>query len=180
VGDEYSQLLSYGFLEARYAYNDFKNNPGISNTNGLDVGLNVQLFKPLYLHFGLDWISGSSDALGSYDMAGLSGGVGAYLPICNRFHIFGEVGVRYDTSSGVLDSFNNDNFQVYIRPGIRFAATDRVELDASVLFATSEDLDNRLFQVNGYYNMFGNFDLNLGIDFGSDTNSYHGGLRLRW
>jgi len=179
-GYGFDKLLSYSSLEGNYAYNDFKNFPGLGNTSGFTAALNLALFKPLYLHFGVDWLSGTDEASNDYSMTGLTAGVGVYIPIVPRFHIFGEVGVRYDVTSGVLDALHNDDFSVYIRPGIRFAATDKLELDASVYFATTDNLDDRAFQINGYYNLFSIVDLNLGIDFGSDVNTYHGGVRLRW
>jgi hypothetical protein len=90
------------------------------------------------------------------------------------------VGVRYDTSSGVLDAVHGDDFAVYVKPGIRFAATEKLELDAGVYFASTDNLDDRAVQVNAYYALFSVLDLNFGVDFGSDINSYHGGLRFRW
>ena len=179
-GYGFDKLLSYSSLEANYAYNDFKSFDGLGNTSGFTAALNLALFKPLYLHFGVDWLSGTDDHSHDFSLTGLTAGAGVYIPIVSRFHIFGEAGVRYDVTSGVLDALHNDSFSVYLRPGIRFAATERWELDASVYFATTDNLDNRAFQINSYYNLFSILDLNLGIDFGSDVNTYHGGVRLRW
>ncbi len=179
-GYGFDKLLSYSSLEANYAYNDFKSFDGLGNTSGFTAALNLALFKPLYLHFGVDWLSGTDEASNDYSMTGLTAGVGVYIPIVSRFHLFGEVGLRYDVTSGVLDALHNDDFSVYLRPGIRFAATDRLELDASVYFSTTDNLDDRAFQINGYYNLFSIVDVNLGVDFGSDVNTFHGGVRLRW
>jgi hypothetical protein len=176
----FDKLLSYSSFTANYAYNDFKGLDGLSNTSGFNLGLNVALFKPLYLHFGVDWLSGTDEQSHDYSLTGLSAGAGVYVPIVSRFHLFGEVGLRYDTTSGVLDALNHDDFAVYLRPGIRVAVTDRFELAASVYFSTTDNLDDRAVQINGYYNLFSIVDVNLGVDFGSDVNTYHGGVRLRW
>src|SRR3954471_17415367 len=69
-GYAYDKLLTYGSLEARYAFNDFKGDNHLSGASGIDVGLNVQLFKPVYLHFGVDWLSGSDDHTGDYSLTG--------------------------------------------------------------------------------------------------------------
>lgn len=179
-GYAYDKLLSYSTLQALYAFNDFKGDNQLSGASGINAALNLQFFKPLYLHFGVDWLSGTDDHFGDFNMTSVSAGAGIYLPICSRFHIFGEVGLRYDTTSGVLDAIHGDDFSVYVKPGIRFAATEKLELDASVYFASTDNLDDRAVQVNAYYALFSILDLNLGVDFGSDINSYHGGLRFRW
>lgn len=179
-GYAYDKLLSYSNLEARYAFNDFKGDDRLSGASGISAALNVRLFKPLYLHFGVDWLSGTDDHHGDFSLTGLSLGAGLYLPIASRFHIVGEVGMRYDTSSGVLDAIHTDDFSVYVRPGLKFAATEKLELDASVYFASSDNLDDRAVQVNAYYALLSALDLNVGVDFGSDINSYHGGVRFRW
>ena len=179
-GYAYDKLLSYSSLQALYAFNDFKGDNRLSGASGLNAALNLQLFKPVYLHFGVDWLSGTDDYFGDFNMTSLSAGAGVYLPLFSRFHIFGEVGLRYDTTSGVLDAIHHDNFSVYVKPGLRFAATERLELDASVYFSSTDNLDDRAVQVNAYYNLVSALDLNLGVDFGSDINSYHGGLRFRW
>src|SRR4051812_32600887 len=53
-GYAYDKLLSYSYLEGRYASNDFKGDH-LSGASGLSADLNLPLFKPLYLHFGVDW-----------------------------------------------------------------------------------------------------------------------------
>ena len=174
----FDKLLSYGALEARYNYGDFKGTGGLSNSSGIGASLHAPLFKPLYLGFGVDWLSGSTNSH-SYDLTTLSGGIGAYIPL-SRVHIFGEVGARYDVSGGLLSSINPDSFSVYFRPGIRIAATEHLELAASLFFASTDNLNNRVYEVNGYYSLLSVLDLGFGVDFSSDVNTYHAGLRLRW
>ncbi len=176
----FDKLLSYGFLEVDYRYNDFKNDSKLNNSSGIGAALNVQLFKPLYLHFGVDWLNGTDNKNKDFSLTGLTAAGGIYLPVVSRFHVFGELGVRYDITSGKLSDFHPDQFAVYIRPGVRFAATDRIELDASVLFATTDNLNNHVFQLNSYFALLSVLDLGLGIDFAEDVNTFHGGLRLRW
>lgn len=180
TSSSFDKLLSYGFLEVNYRYNDFKDVAGISNTSGIGAALNVQLFKPLYLHFGVDWLEGSDKKNRDYSLTALTAAGGVYLPVVSRFHIFGELGVRYDVASGSLDEILPNEFAVFIRPGVRFAATDRVEIDASILFSTTDNFNDRIFQLNSYFALLSVLDLGLGVDFATDANTYHGGLRLRW
>lgn len=175
----YDKLLSYGGLEARYNYNDFKDT-SLDNSSGVFVGLRAPLFKPLFLNFGVNWLSGSNQQKQSFDLTTITAGVGAYLPLASRFHIFGEVGVRYDISDGLLSSINPDSFAVYLRPGVRFAVTEKIELAGSVLFSTTDNYDKHIFELNSYFALLSVLDLGLGADFATDVNTYHAGLRLRW
>ena len=179
-GSSFDKLLSYGSLEVDYRYNHFKNGSGLDNSSGLGAALNVQLFKPLYLHFGVDWLDGTDKKHKDFSMTGLSAAGGVYLPVVSRFHVFGELGVHYDITSGSFHNFHPDEFSVYVRPGVRFAATEKVEIDASMLFATTNNFNDRIFQLNSYYALLSVLDLGFGVDFASDANTYHGGLRLRW
>ncbi len=180
TSSNYDKLLSYGSLEVSYRYNDFKSDSKLNNSSGIGAALNVQLFKPLYLHFGVDWLDGMDTKEKNFSLTGLSAAGGVYLPVVSRFHVFGEFGVRYDITSGALYKFHPDEFAVYMRPGVRFAATDRVEIDASLYFASTKNLNDSVFQLNGYFALLSVLDLGVGVDFASDLNTYHGGLRLRW
>lgn len=175
----YEKLLSYGSLEARYNYNDFKHSD-IENSSGFGAALRAPLFRPLYLNFGVNWIHGSNEHEDSFDLTTLTAGVGLFLPIVSRFHIFGEVGVRYDIVSGDIDTFNADDLAIYGRPGVRFAATEKLELAASLLFSDTENFDKHVFEVNGYYALLSVLDVGVGADFADEVNTYHAGLRLRW
>jgi hypothetical protein len=178
-GDSYEKLLSWGNLEARYNYYDYKIS-GVDNSSGFGAGLHVPLFKPLFLSFGLNWLNGDGPNHKSFDLTSISAGGGAFLPIGSRFQIFGEVGVRFDVASGDHFSLNSDDVAVYLRPGVRFAITEKWEVAASVLFATTDNFDNRVFEINSYYALLSVFDVGAGVDFTDDVNTLHAGLRLRW
>lgn len=175
----YDKLLTYGALEVRYNYNDF-DDEDLGGSSGIGASLRAQIFKPLYVNLGVNWLSGSNDDDESFDLTTLNLGAGLYLPVASRFHLFGEVGLRWDIADGLLESANPDDFSVYLRPGLRFAATERWELAASVLFATTDNYNRNIFELNTYYALLSVLDVGLGVDFASDVNTYHAGLRLRW
>lgn len=175
----YENLMTYGKLEARYNYYDFKGSD-LDNSSGFSVALQAPLFKPLYLSFGVNFLEGSNDDDESFDLTTLGGGVGLYIPIVPRFHLFAEGGVRFDISDGVLSYLNPDTFAVYIRPGARLAITRRVELAASVLFSSTDNLENTVVEINSYFALLSVLDIGAGVDFADNINTYHAGLRLRW
>ncbi len=179
-GGYYSRLLTWGQLEAHYAYNDFRGDDRLEGDSGFGVNLRVKLMKPLYLHFGLDRITSSDPQSRSIDITTFNVGAGVYAPIGQRFQIYGEVGLRYDYTSGDLEYINPDDLSLYVRPGVRFAVTDKFELTASVLFFNTDNLNDRIVEVSAYYSLLSWLDLGAGVDFGSDINSYHVGGRWRW
>jgi hypothetical protein len=173
-------MLTWGQLEAHYAYNDFKGDDQLDGDSGFGVDLRVKLMKPFYLHFGLDRVTSSDPQARRLEMTSFTAGGGIYVPVAQRFQIFAEVGFRYDHSSGELDYINTDDFSVYVRPGVRFALTDKWELAASVLFNNTDNLNDRAVEVSAYYALVSWLDLGFGVDFGSDINTYRVGGRWRW
>lgn len=180
-GSDYKSLLSYGSFEAHYGFVSFSNALDLGNSSGFGANLNVKLLKPLFLHFGVNWLRGVSDTSSSKDvkMTSISAGGGAYIPFTDRFHLFGEVGLRYDVVEG-SSYVSKDDFSVYVRPGIRVAVTEKFELYGDIVFNSTKNLNDRVYGVGGYYNIFDILDLGLGVDISEDVNTYRGGVRLRW
>jgi hypothetical protein len=177
---DYSRLLTWGQLEAHYAYNDFKGDDQLEGDSGFGVNLRVKLMKPIYLHFGLDRITSSDPHAHTIEITSFTLGGGVYVPIGSRFQLYGEVGMRYDYTSGDLEFINPDDLSLYVRPGVRFAVTDKLELTASVLFNDTDNLNDRVVEVSGYYSLLSWLDVGAGVDFGSDINTYRIGGRWRW
>lgn len=177
---DYSRLLTWGQLEAHYAYNDFRGDSRLEGDSGFGANLRVKLMKPIYLHFGLDRITSSDPHAHSIEITSFTAGAGVYVPIGQRFQIYGEVGLRYDYTSGDLEYLNPDDLALYVRPGVRFAVTDKLELTASVLFENTDNFNDHVVEVSGYYSLLSWLDVGAGVDFGSDINTYRIGGRWRW
>lgn len=176
----FDKLLGYGSLSLNYSFLDFKHDSIFSGSNGLAAQLRVPLFKPLFLDFGLDWHTGTDSHHHSFNFTGISGAAGVFIPLGSRFHLFAEVGGRYYSPGGSLSTIETDDFSVFLRPGLRVAVTEKFELAGSVLFADAKNFNDRSVELNAYYALLSVLDLGFGMDFGSDANSYHAGLRLRW
>lgn len=177
----YDSLLSYGYIAANYSFNSFSNFTHLGNGNGVLAELSAPIFKPFYLRFAVNWISGTQpDGSNNFNMTSISAGGGAYFPIGSRFHIFAEMGAQYDIVNGGTYVFGSSEVALYARPGVRLAVTDRLELQGDITFNTTSNLNDRMYGVSGYYAVLGGLDLGFGVDFTSDVNSYHAGLRYRW
>ena len=177
---EYDKLLSYGSLSLDYSFLDFKNSSIFNGSNGLAAQLRVPLFRPLFLDVGVDWHSGTDTKNRNFSFTGVSAAAGLFLPIGSRFHIFGELGGKYENTSGSLSVLHLSDFSIFLRPGVRVAVSDSFEVAGSVYFGNTNNLNDRVLELNGYYAMLSVLDLGFGVDFGSDSNTYHAGLRLRW
>jgi hypothetical protein len=136
--------------------------------------------KPLYLHLGLDRITSSDPKARTIEITTITVGAGVYAPIGERLQLYGEVGLRYDYTSGDLEYLNPDDLSLYVRPGVRFAITDKWEVTASVLFFNTDNFNDRIVEVSTYYSLLSWLDVGAGVDFGSDINSYRIGGRWRW
>jgi|GEM_PF-7032713 len=179
-GDTTSPMLSYGYLSGQYAYNDFKGDNKLEGESGFGIDLGLELMKPLFLHFGLDRITGEGPNAQKLEVTTVTGAAGLYLPFASRFHAFAEVGVRYDFVDGDYDVVYTDDFSVFVRPGIRVAVTDRFELAGAVLFNNTDNFNEFVIEVDAYFAVLDWLDLNVGVDFSEDINSYQLGGRWRW
>jgi hypothetical protein len=176
----YAELLSWGHLEGHYAYNDFRGDDELDGDSGFGVDLRVQLMKIGFLHFGLDRILAEGPNAQDLEVTSASVGGGAFIPIGERFHIYGEVGFRYDWTGGDLEYIYGDDISLYVRPGVRFAVTENFELSASVLFSDTDNLNEYVVEVSGYYALLDWLDVGGGVDIGDDYNTYRMGGRWRW
>ena len=174
-------MLTYGQLEVDYLRTTYDNKK-IKASDGVGISLMTQLFSPFFLHFGVDFSSGTDATFSAknYDFSTITLGGGGYFAVTNRLHLVGEVGFLYADLSSSRSSLSFSNGAVYIKPGIRFAATDSLELDGSVMATSADKYDNYVFDLGGYYKVFAQMDLGLNIGFGDQSTSYRAGVRFRW
>lgn len=179
-GGDFDKLLTYGYLSAHYAYNDFKGDNKLDGDSGFGVDLGVELMKPLFLHFGLDRITSEVPNAKDLEVTSVSAGIGVYIPVASRFHIFGEAGVRYDWVNDDYKTIYTDDIAPYVRGGVRLAVTEKLELSAAALFNNTDNFNEFVIEVDAYYAVLSWLDINLGVDFSEDINSYQIGGRWRW
>jgi hypothetical protein len=179
-GSGAGSMLTYGQLEGFYKFTDFEDSR-LDGGSGLGVSLSAELFRPFYLKGSFDWASGGGSGLkNNYDFVSVSMGGGAYFALTDRFHVFAEVGGNYANLTADKSSLEFSDGSVYLTPGLRFAATDSLELDLSVTASSADDYDSRSVDLSGYYRLFSAMDVGVGTGFGDQTRTYFAGIRFRW
>jgi hypothetical protein len=175
------QMLSYGYLEGFYQYTTFKDS-SLDAASGVGLALSAELFKPIFIKGGFNWasVNGGAKEKGGFDFNSVSLGVGAYIPINQRFHLLCDIGGAYYKLDADKQSVSFSDGAIYVHPGVRVAATQWLELEGGLMFTSADSYDSILFNVGAYCRMFSALDLKLGADFGDESTAWKAGLRVRW
>jgi hypothetical protein len=185
MGSSGPSILNYQYAEAFYRYVSPKESD-YNGSHGLGVALVMPLPTIFFLKGTFAWGSGTGEktakaaANADYELSTITIGGGAYMPITQKLHFVGEVGLVYANfqADGVDKSYTDGG--IYVRPSIRYQVVDWLELQAGVTVASTDDYDSKVFDVLGYFRVFPMLDLNIGADFGDVTRGFRAGARLRW
>ncbi|MBL9134150.1 MAG: hypothetical protein JNG86_23250 [Verrucomicrobiaceae bacterium] len=178
-------IINYNYLEFNYRYIQPKNK-GLDGANAIGGTLSVALFDPLYLKFGAAWGSGKGGGTAgatndNYDFATVQAGIGFHTQLVDpRLQFVGEAGLIYAKLKATNANVSFDDGAVYVRPGLRFALTDAIELQMGVTVSSADKYDSKILDLGGYFRVMPRFDIGVGADFGDTTRGFRGNLRLRW
>lgn len=174
-------ILSYGFLEGGYQYQNPKNS-SLEGSHGLALSLSAQLFKPLFIRadFGWSMSSGGGSKSREYDFTSASLGAGLYLPIVDKFHFVAEVGGQYGKLDAERDRLSFTEGAIYARPSLRFAPVEFLELQAGLTVTSSDSFDTMVFDLGAYFRVLSQLDLGVNVDLGDEFTGFTGGIRFRW
>ena len=142
--------------------------------------------NPFFIKAGFNWTSGTGGntvaaaANADYDFSTISVAGGAFMPITDKLHFVGEIGLIYANldANGLGVSYTDAG--VYVRPSLRYQALDNLELQGGVTVNSTSDYDSRSIDFGAYLRVMPQLDLNLGADFGDETRTMKAGVRLRW
>ncbi len=173
-------MLTYGTLEGFYQYTQWKT-AGIDDAHGMGLSLMAELFNPFFIHGAFTWGTGNGAALpSSYNISTVSVGGGGHLAITDRFHLMGEIGGIYASLSADKTNVSFSDGAVYISPGIRFAATESLELKLGLTATSADKYDSKVLDLGAYYKIFSQMDVGVGLTKGDETKAYKAGVRFRW
>lgn len=174
-------LINYSFLQGNYEYVSPKSGD-LEGANGLSVALSAQLFKPLFLKAEIGWAqsNGGGRVSREYDFATVAIGAGVYIPVSDRFHLLAEAGGIYGELDANRTKLSFTDGALYLRPALRFAPIEALELQAGVTVTSSDAFDSLVIDLSAYLRVFSQLDLGIGVDLGDEFTSFHGGVRFRW
>lgn len=180
-----ASLLSYNYIDGGYRYIDPRGN-ALDGSHGIGVTLSMALFNPFFIKAGFNWTSGTGGntvaaaANADYDFSTLSVAGGVFMPITEKFHFVGEVGLIYANLDANSLGLSYTDAGIYVRPSLRYQAMDNLEIQGGVTVNSTSDYDSRSLDLGAYLKVMPQLDLNLGADFGDETRTMKAGVRVRW
>ncbi|MFM2167657.1 MAG: hypothetical protein RIS79_2028 [Verrucomicrobiota bacterium] len=178
-------IVNYNYLEFNYRYLQPKNK-GLDGANTIGGTLSVALFEPLFLKFGAFWGSGKGagtvdTANSDYDFAAVQAAVGFHTQLIDqRLQFSGEAGLQYANLKSTNSTASFSDGAIYVRPSLRFAPTEAIEVQAGVTVSSADNYDSKILDLSGYFRVMPKFDIGIGADFGDATRGFRGNLRYRW
>lgn len=176
-------IINYNYAEFNYRYLDPKAS-GLKGAHTIGATLSVALFEPLYLKFGASWGSGQQGGgpgNADYDFASIQAGVGFHTQLISpKLQFVGEAGLVYASLRAQNSALSFSDGAIYARPGLRYALTDGIELDAGVTVSSADKYDSKLLDLGGYFRVMRRFDVGVGFDLGDATRGFRTNLRMRW
>lgn len=178
-------IINFNYMELTYRYIQPKQK-GLDGANTIGGTLSVALFEPLFLKFGAFWGSGKgAGAAGAtnsdYDFAAIQAAVGFHTQLIDkRLQFTGEAGVQYANLKATNSTTSFSDGGIYVRPALRFAPTDAIEVQAGVTVSSTDKYDSKVMDLSGYFRVMPKFDIGIGADFGDVTRGFRGNVRFRW
>jgi len=181
IGTGGPNIINYNFLQANYDYLSPKNS-ALEGDHGVSMALSAQLFQPLFIKAEFGWAkSGGGGAVSrEYDFTSVALGAGLYIPVAAKFHFLAEAGGIYGKLDANRDKLSFTDGALYLRPAVRFAPIEALELQAGVTVTSSDSFDSTIVDFSAFLRIFSQMDLGLGVDLGDEFTSFHGGIRFRW
>ncbi len=178
-------IVNYNYLELTYRYIQPKSK-GLDGANTIGGTLSVALFEPLFLKFGAFWGSGkgagTAGATNSdYDFAAIQASVGFHTQLLDqRLQFTGEAGMQYANLKSTNTAASFSDGSLFVRPALRFAPTDAIEVQAGVTVSSADKYDSKVLDLSGYFRVMPKLDVGIGADFGDTTRGFRGNVRFRW
>ncbi|HYF35791.1 MAG TPA: outer membrane beta-barrel protein, partial [Prosthecobacter sp.] len=168
-----TNLLSYNYIDGGYRYIDPRGN-ALDGSHGLGLSVSLGLFNPFFVKAGFNWTSGTGGNTvaaatnADYDFSTISVAGGVFMPITEKLHFLGEVGLIYANLDANALGLSYTDAGIYVRPGLRYQAMPNLELQGGVTVNSTSDYDSRTIDLGAYLSVMPQLDLNLGADFGDE------------
>jgi len=165
--------FDYTYVEASYLSSEVEAGPFDADGDGL--GLRGSFAMSDLLHLFAEYSTQDHDF--GIDTSALSVGVGLHKPLQSKLDFFGELGwvsAEVDTPVGDVDDDG-----IGLSAGLRFRASDSVELEGAINHVNLDDSDTSL-SLRGRYYFNRSFALTGGLLLNDDDTGWHVGVRAEF
>ena len=163
--------FNYTFVSAGYGTVDFDDVD--VDGDGFDIGGSVAVADNIHLFAGYEIANLDFDV----DASGFNAGIGYNTPLSNVIDFVAALSYEYVELD--VPGFGSVDENGYgLGAGLRFAATEALELNAGLKYVDLGDSDDTGFGVGGLYNFTETFALGLTGNWTDDATSYSIGGRL--
>lgn len=161
-----AQGFDYNYLQLSYGQIDFDD----INVDGDAFGISGSFAINDDWHVFAGYEGASLDF--SVDATALAAGIGYNNAISPTVDLVARLSYQYiELDAPSVSSVDDNGFGLGV--GLRFAATDQVELNAGIDYVDFGDGgDDTAFSIGGLYDFTDAFSLGLGASFGDDVSSY--------
>ncbi len=123
---ECPNYLTYNEVQLSYVHLD---GADAGSADGVDLRINKDIAQGIFAYGDLSAVTGDIDNT-SLDL-----GVGAYIPLCTRFHVIGRGGFSY------FDGDSDSSVGWHVAAGLRTQLTCELELNAKVQYGDLTDFE---------------------------------------
>jgi opacity protein-like surface antigen len=162
--------FSYNYFSAGYTRINLDD--GFVDIDGDAFGLNgsYEINESFYVFAGYG-MGEFKEAGITVDLDSLSIGIGWHTPLSDRVDLVTDLSYEYIDLSALGQSVDDNGFGLGV--GLRFAATDNVELNAGINYVDFSDGGNDTgFGVGALFGVSDNIDIGLSADWADDTSAY--------
>ncbi|MEX0706318.1 MAG: outer membrane beta-barrel protein [Woeseia sp.] len=171
-----AQDLSYNYVDAAYSQTELDDFDVDGDSIGISGAFEINENFFLFAGYGTGDLD---DGFGtSVDIDQLSAGVGYHIPLSGQVDLVTGLSYEYvDLSVPGFGSVDDNGFGLSL--GLRFAATEQVELNVGIKYIDLSDSgDDTGFGIGGLYNFTENVSVGLSGNWTDDTSTYGIGGRF--
>ena len=164
--------IDWNYLEAEYIGGKLESD---ANVDGVGISLFANPTGQVLLSGDFQYLSIEDiDFGGDIDVYSISLGTGYYFPLTDNFHLVAELNGHYS-----WDEFDDDEFGFAVGPGVRWQATDRIELAVSTYYTYGEETDSGFDASAGtVIDITENLSFIGGYIYGDGADLYYAGLQI--
>ena len=174
--------FNYGYLDGSYYFFDFDEDH-FDSASGFGAALAIPLLDSIFLKGAVNYASSDTLDGDGVDYLDWQAGVGAGIPLMNRFDLVLEGGLAHRSLE--VDGINDfrdltDGYGWYVAPGVRVGINDYLEINGTVRYINVQDTDDLGIDIKALLHLTPTISVTGGVIISDDANQYGAGLRINF